>query len=334
MMNPFPDDATVDIDFATDEGVRETARFQGFVVPGRSVVGAYIDEDVTRKAQVSAHVQVRSGRLVVDRIQMFEGTNEDARRGITLGLGAPVPAATWLFPDGEHQQGISEQVVVFNPSDEVAEVQVEVRLDPPDPDAEPDAEGQEQVVPEPFALTVLPGRYSLVNIPDPEQPDRVPAEIGHSLIVRSLNSVPITAERVTSAVDPAERRGVGATLGAPLGSPTWIFPGGGTTESRDEWIVLLNVSNEEEVTYRVTSPSGGQVIQIQDLQDGTLAPGGRVAIRLGDKIEREDLPLLVSASGPIVAERGLFAVGARGLSQSMGIPFAEGAIVPERLPTG
>lgn len=42
-MNPFPDDATVDIDFATDEGVRDTARFQGFVVPGRSVVGAYIE---------------------------------------------------------------------------------------------------------------------------------------------------------------------------------------------------------------------------------------------------------------------------------------------------
>src|SRR3546814_5277774 len=93
---------------------------------------------------------------------MFEGTDEDARRGITLGLGAPVSALEWVFPDGEHTEGVSEQVVVFNPGEEVAEVEVEVRLD--DPDAE--------FLPEPFALTVLPGRYSLVNIPDAQQPDR------------------------------------------------------------------------------------------------------------------------------------------------------------------
>lgn len=329
-MNPFPDDATVDIDFATDEGVRETARFQGFVVPGRSVVGAYVDEDVTRKAQVSAHVQVRTGRLVVDRIQMFEGTDEDARRGITLGLGAPVPAETWMFPDGEHRQGIGEQVVVFNPSDGVAEVEVEVRLTAPEAPDEGE-EGSEVVPPEPFALTVLPGRYSLISIPDPAQPDRVPDGVGHSLIVRSLNRVPVVAERVTAAVEPAARRGVGAVMGAPLGSPTWIFPGGGTSESRDEWLVLLNVSPDEEVTYRVTSPSGGRMIPLQDLQDVRLPPGGRAAIRLGDHIEREDLPILVTASGPIVAERGLFAVGGRGLSQSMGIPFAQGAVVPDTI---
>ena len=73
------------------------------------------------------------------------------------------------------------------------------------------------------------------------------------------------------------------------------------------------------------------MIPVQDLQDVTLAPGGRTAIRLGDHIEREDLPILVTASGPIVAERGLFAVGGRGLSQSMGIPFAQGAVVPDTI---
>lgn len=325
MMNPFPDDATVDIDFATDEGVRETARFQGFVVPGRSVVGAYIDEDVTRKAQVSAYVQVRSGRLVVDRIQMFEGTDEDARRGITLGLGAPVPAETWIFPDGEYREGIREQIVVFNPGQAVAEVEVEVRLGTAPDQASP------EIVPEPFELTVLPGRYSLITIPDPEQPGRVPAEVGHSLLVRSLNGQPVAAERVTSAIEPAARRGVGATLGSPLAAPRWILPGGGTSASTDEWIVLLNASDTEEVTFSVTSPSGGQVIPLQDLQDVALAPGARRAIRLGDHVEREDLPIVVTADGPIVVERGLFAVGRPGLSQSTAIPFTEGVVVPEAI---
>ena len=103
-MNPFPDDATVTIDFATDEGTRQTLRFQNFVVPGRSVVGAFVDEDVTRKSQVSAQVEVGSGRVVVDRIQTFDGTNP-ALEGITLGLGAPVPAEVWVFPAGVARRG-------------------------------------------------------------------------------------------------------------------------------------------------------------------------------------------------------------------------------------
>ncbi len=157
-MNPFPDDATVDIDFATDEGTRDTLRFQGFVVPGRSVVGAYIDEDVTRKAQVSAQVDVRSGRLVVDRIQTFDGT-DPALEGVTLGLGAPIPAETWIFPDGRVDDGVTEQVVVFNPTDEVAEVEVEVRLDDPDTNG----------VPEPFELTMPPNRFSIVDLHEADE---------------------------------------------------------------------------------------------------------------------------------------------------------------------
>ncbi len=314
-MNPFPDDATVDIDFATDEGVRETSRFQGFVVPGRSVVGAYVDEDVTRKAQVSAQVRVRGGRLIVDRIQTFDGT--DHRRGITLGLGAPVPAETWIFPDGGHEEGTTEQVVVFNPTEEVAEVEVEVRLD------DPEANG----VPEPYALTVLPGRYGVVDLHSTDDA-RVPAGVGHSTIVRSLNEVPVAAERVMTATEPSDRRGVGATLGAPLGAPTWYFAGGGTGEARDEWIVLFNVS-DEVVTYDVTALAGGQTLAVQDLQRREIPANGRVAIRMGDKVERETLPLVISADGPIVAERGLYRVGGLGISQSMGIPLADGVVVPD-----
>jgi hypothetical protein len=315
-MNPFPDDATVDIAFATDEGVRDTARFQGFVVPGRSVVGAFIDQDVTRKAQVSAQVQVRGGRLVIDRIQTFDGT--DGREGIALALGVPTPAETWLFPTGEVGPGLSEQVVVYNPSEDAAEVEVEARLD------DPAANG----TPEPFELTVLPGRYSIVDVGAAED-GRVPPEVGHALIVRSLNGVPITAERVNWAVDPAPREGITSTTGSPFGAPTWYFAGGGPTDSRDEYLVLLNMSNDTPVTFSVTGFAGGQTIAIQDLQGQTIAPGARVVIRLGDKISREDLPVVVTADGPIVAERGLYRIGGLGISQAMGIPLAEGLVVPD-----
>lgn len=314
-MNPFPDDATVDIAFATDEGVRETARFQGFIVPGRSVVGAYIDEDVTRKAQVSAQVQVRGGRLVVDRIQTFDGT--DGREGITLGLGAPTPALTWMYPVGETGPGLGEQVVVFNPGEEVAEVEVEVRLDDPTAN-EP---------PEPFELTVAPGRFSIVNV---HEEGRVPAGVGHALIVRSLNGVPITAERVNFAADPAPRRGISATTGSPVGAPTWYFPGGGPVQAeRDQYLVLFNANDTDPVGFRVTGFSKGQTIAVQGLQDGSIPAGGRVVIRLGDHIDREDLPVVVTADGPIVAERGLYRIGGGGMAQSIGIPLDRAIVIPD-----
>lgn len=314
-MNPFPDDATVDVSFATDEGVRDTVRFRGFIVPGRSVVGAFIDDDVTRKDQVSAKVTVRGGRVVVDRLQLFDGT--DGREGMTLGLGAPTAALTWMFPDGLVGDGLREQIVVYNPSaDDVAEVQAEVRLDDPTKNG----------TPEPFDLTVPPGRYAIVDLQDE---DRIPKGVGHSTIVRSQNGTPVVAERAVAAVEGASRRGVGTTLGAPLAAPTWYFPGGGATADRDEFVTVLNASDDEAITFSIRGLAGGQDLAIQGLQDVRLAPGARASIRIGDHVQRDDLPLVVTASGPIVAERGLYKVGGGGLSQAMGIPLDDGVVVPE-----
>lgn len=315
-MNPFPDDATVDISFATDEGVRDTARFQGFVVPGRSVVGAYIDEDVTRKAQVSAQIQVRGGRLVVDRIQTFDGT--DGRSGLTLSLGVPTPALTWMFPAGAKSAGVTEQVVVYNPSEDVAEVEVEVRLDDPGV----------TVPPEPFELTVAPGRYSIVEI---HAEDRVPADVGHAVIVRSLNEVPVVAERAIAASEPSPSRGVAVVSGSPVGAPTWYFPGGGPTDERDEYLVVFNVDDAAPVTVDVTGFSQGQTIAIQDLQDVSIPAGGRVVIRVGDHIARADLAVVVAADGPVVVERSLNRIGGTGISMSIGIPLATDLVVPEAI---
>ena len=52
-------------------------------------------------------------------------------------------------------------------------------------------------------------------------------------------------------------------------------------------------------------------------------------IRLGDKIERDDLPVVITATGPIVAERGLYRIGGGGISQAIGIPLAEHLLIPD-----
>lgn len=322
-MNPFPDDATVDIDLATDQGTRAPLRLRDLVVPGRSVVGAFIEQD-TRRAQVSAQVHVGSGRLVVDRIQTFDGT-DPAFEGITLGLGAPTPAETWIFPDGKVDEGITEQIVVYNPTDEVAEVEVEVRLDDPATNG----------VPEPFELTIAPSRFSIVDLNEPDAevsedvPKRIPDGVAHSLIVRSLNGVPVAAERIVTSSEPNSNLGIGATLGSPVAAPTWLFPGGGVSDERDEYLTLFNASPDAIARFSVTALANGQTLAVQDLQDLEIPPGGRRVIHLSAHTDREVLPLRVEADGPIVVERGLYRVAGRGISQSMGIPLAVEVLIPD-----
>jgi hypothetical protein len=325
-MNPFPDDATVDVLLATDEGTREPQRLQNLVVRGRSSLGVFIEQD-TRRDHVSALIKVTRGRLVVDRIQTFDGT-EPAYEGVTLGLGAPTPAEVWIYPDGIVDDGITEQVVVYNSSDEVAEVDVEVRLDDPETND----------VPEPFELTLAPNRFAIVNLhePDPEAsedvPPRIPPGVGHSIIVRSLNGVPVTSERVMTMSEPSDNLGVSATLGAPLAAPTWFFPGGGVTEAREEWITIFNASPDTVSRVDVTALSGGEAVSLPNLQDLEIPAGGRRTMRLSNHVEDlEDLFITVSADGPVVVERALYAVDARGSSLSLGIPLAVDVLVPDPL---
>jgi hypothetical protein len=326
-MNPFPDDATLDVSFATSEGARQIGRFDGFVVPARSVVGAYVDED-TRREQVSAHVRLRSGRVVVDRIQSFDGT--DGRRGVTIGLGAPTAAETWHFADGAPTgSAVTEQIVVYNPTDGTAEVEVEVR-----PAA---AEGGEEDFVEPFSLTVPPARYALLDVSGDARLEHLEDGTPHATVVRSLNRVPVVAERVLAWPadgDDGSRRGIAATLGAPLGAPTWLLPIGGPTSGLDQWVTVLNLSEEAPVTVSFTGLADGQPLAVADLQDLEVPAGGRLAVRVGEHVERAGMPLLVEAAGPVVVERGLYRVGGTGASTTMGIPVATDVVVPLALAEG
>ncbi len=323
-MNPFPDDATVDVLLATDQGTREPRRLQNLVVRGRSSLGVFIEQD-TRRDHVAAQVEVSRGRLVVDRIQTFNGTNP-ALEGITLGLGAPTPAEVWVFPDGVVDDGITEQIVVFNSSREVAEVDVEVRLDDPDTNG----------VPEPFELTIAPNRFSIVNLHEPDAdasedvPARIPPGVGHTVLVRSLNGVAVTAERVVTLSEPSSQLGVSATLGAPLAAPTWFLPGGGITDEREVYVTLFNASSDSVVRADVSAMIDGQQRVLPDLQGLEVPAGGRRTIRLSEHVdEAEVLPLVIDADGPVVVERALYRVGGRGASQSMGIPLAVDVFVPD-----
>jgi hypothetical protein len=314
LFNPFPDDAVVDVSFTTAEGVREPDEFRGFVVPARRVVVVDVGTAIERHPQVALTVQTRTGRLVVDRIQTFDGSG--GVEGLGLTPGAPAAAPLWHFPDGFKTEGLVEVVTVYNPSDRQAEVDIEVVVDPsPDPTV--------LTVVEPFQVSIGPRRFAQVDLSAEE---RVPAELGHAVVVRSQNGVPVVAERQVRSNAPAPRVGFAATLGSPVASDRWLTAIGGTGEGESEFLVVLNPSLDSIARVSVASPAPSQMLAIEDLQDLEIQPGGRLRIDLGAHVNRQSLPLVVTATRPVVVERGTFpAVG--GIAQSMAVA-GSGAVVP------
>src|SRR5262245_37459123 len=98
VMNPFPDDAIVDLSFVGDDGPHSPSALQGFVVKARTLRVVDVDKSMQRDTLVSATVQARNGRVVVSRFQSLPGPT---RKGLVMTLGAPSAGSQWWFADGE-----------------------------------------------------------------------------------------------------------------------------------------------------------------------------------------------------------------------------------------
>ena len=90
-------------------------------------------------------MQARSGRLVVDRVQRFDGS--EGRAALALMLAAPAPATTWAFPEGHHRADLVERWHVYNPGADEALVSLELV---------PDSEDE----PEPLDVPTSPHRWA------------------------------------------------------------------------------------------------------------------------------------------------------------------------------
>lgn len=299
IFNPFPEDAIVDLSFATDQGRAVPSDFTGLVVKGGRMRVVKVEDHVRRRNNVAMTAVARSGRVVVDRIQMRGG----AAKGISIALAAPSPGERWFFPEGFVTDGISERYHLYNPTDREALISLELNL--------------EEGAAEPFDLTVPPRERLTVVSNDQE---RIPRNVGHSATVVSLNGVPVVAERSVTSVAPATRTGVADSLGARRTARQWVLASGAATDTVDEVVVLVN-PGPEDATVVVSGLAGGQLLAIESLQEIPLPAGRRRALRLTDHVKRDDLALLVRSSSPIVVERGIYLVGVPGLALSSAIPL-------------
>jgi hypothetical protein len=321
LFNPFPDDAVIDVAFVTSDGSRVPDRLGNYVVPGGHLVVLDVNKESPLHEQVATSITSVSGRLVVGRLQSFDGSDPKHPAGMASTLAAPQPALVWTFPEGEVAEGIGEVYTVYNPGDAQAEVDLEIALDDPDVNGTVD----------PISVKVPPHAYVQVVMQDQ---GRVPPGVGHAVTVRSRNGVPVVPERAISAGAPATRRGYAPALGSPLVADRWLFADGRADATTAEWLILVNPSPDSLVRFSVTALAKGQPIPIDGLQQVEIRPGGRIAVEVGPHLSRPDLPLVVDGDGPLVVERGLYGVGRPGISLAVGIPLSSGlAVRPPNPPT-
>ncbi len=306
LYNPYPDDAIVDMEFATNEGPFSPQPLQGLVVRANSVRVVDITEQVRRRTAVAATVSARSGRLVLGRIQTFDGS--EGREGFTSGVAAPATAPVWFFPDGRRVPQVSERVIVFNPGDEVAEIDIEVRPESAEGD-EPD-DALATVVP----LSVAPfsaGQYDITG-------DVGVVDGLHSILVTSANGVPVVAERVMNLVADEGTRGVSSLLGSRVAATRWLLAAGGTSDTVVEEVTVLN-TGDQPASVRVSRLDADGFVEVGDALE--VAAGGVAQLRVNDEITETPMTLLVEADGPIVVERGLIFRQEAGTSRQLAVPL-------------
>ena len=290
LFNPFPGEAVVDLVFVTPDGVREPGDLTGLVVPGRSVVLADVRASVERRDQVAASVIARSGRIVAERVQTFDGSGAEVgpegetveRTGLTVDLGTPSPHEVTVHQYGRLESGVRQRLVVFNPGDAPAEVDVEVT-----------PYGDTLGGVEPFELTVRPRQYQVVDL------DREPrlAEVfvegagEHTVLVRSLNGVGVASDLVTF-VD-----GVTSDGGAPLASTELVLPGPAGAEARTTRLRVLNLSADEAAEVVVERLVDGDR---RVIEERVLEPAEQASFAVAGL--DDPAALVVRATGPVLAD--------------------------------
>ncbi|HWH34799.1 MAG TPA: DUF5719 family protein [Acidimicrobiales bacterium] len=302
LFNPFPGDAVVDISFSTDQGRDEPEALQGLPVPARSTTRVAAGEYVRRRDVAAATVSTRTGRVVVDRLQRFDGS--EGRRGIALALAAPAPSPVWTFPAGRHQEGLAERWHVYNPGERDAVVIVEVAPE----------EGE---IPIPVERTVSAGAQLVI---DAAEASVVPAGVGHSSVVRSINGVPVVAERELSGVAPSPRRGWSSMPGSPLEAERWLLAAGDLGNVGGDRVSVFN-PGPGAVRLSVRAQAGAREVTVAGLEAVELAPGSHRQFDVGDLADGPPRPLVVEADGPVVVERDLSPAADPGISTLLGIPL-------------
>lgn len=318
LFNPFPDATSVDIAFTTNTGQRTPRAYRGLSIAGRSVRVVKIGDTVTNRTAIAATVTARTGQLVVDRIQTYDGSGDRLTgtakgvastappKGLVSTLATPVRAPRWVFPGARVSEGIRTQIAVYNPGGEAAEVDVNLGYQDP----------RVNGTLEPVQLTVRPHEQIVVDLNSIQgiQPD-----VDLWVDVQSLQGVPVVAERLSFFGDPSTRQGAAVSLGSPVSARRWLVTQGGSTKQRS-------------TTVQVANPGPGTAaIRVQVLAGGDrrLLRTAAIRLRAGDRRSLALDGAGAAASIVVIADRPVVVSSSIALASGTGIGVAPAFAYPE-----
>lgn len=317
LFNPFPDAASVDISFATDTGARTPRSLRALSIPGRSVRTVALADIITNRAEVAATVRSRSGRVVVDRVQTYDGTGDPIGtgeaaappQGLVSTPAIPVRAPRWIFPGARISTGVTTQIAVYNPGSQTAEV--DVALSYQDPKLNPEIE--------PIALTIRPREQAIVTLND------VPgilSDLDLWVDVRSLDGVPVVAERLSFFGPDASRQGATASAGSPIAATDWMVAQGGATRSRSATVQVVNPGDTSAIITVITLSEGDRDVLESAREE--IGPGDRRSLDIAGA--GAAATVLVHSSKPVVVSSSLSIADGPGISVQGALPFPESVV--------
>jgi hypothetical protein len=292
---------------------------------------------VQRRDVFAVVVRSRSGRVVAEATQRFDGTT--GPRGVRMQLGVPGESSRWSFAGGFTGSGVGESVVVVNPTGE--RVSAEVRVVP---------YGAATTAPEPFVLDIPSLRYAVVDL---SAESRVPA-VGFHAVSVVTDGAPVVAAllstitgppappapAVPGEVPPAERpalgSGVGITTGSPVAAAEWLVPAL-DADADPAPVVFVHNPGATPVTVNAVpvEPGLDAAARSESTTVVEIAPGDAVAL----DVPRPAVPgtavgLRISAGSPVVVERFVTYPGQDEFAIGLAVPYRTLGTSPVPLPSG
>jgi hypothetical protein len=284
LANRHGSDATVQISFATPEGVESPTVLQNITVQSRATTEIEVNEHLPERDDVAAEVRVVSGRVAAEGYQLARQAIGDVD-GASLLASTTTPSTTWTVPWVAEVAGHQSWLWLLNPGQRPAPVELTMHT----------ADGG--VVPDGLAeVTVAPGQLRRIDLRG-----TFPEGVGDAAVTVRSEGEPIVASgAVRRQADDAENTGLAVQIGA-VGDTRWLFAGGGTTD-RAEQLRLVNPEGTPAVVD-VVLWDGSQALRSEELTDVEVPPGAMVTFELVEELgEVDSWAAMVEASeGQVVA---------------------------------
>ena len=292
LTNPFPQSAVVNVAFTTTNGRRSPASLQGIILDARSARSISLaDVGAQNEARIAVEVEASTGQIIASRIQHYLGAG---RLGYSTTVGTPSPQREWWFTSGRTGAMASELLMVFNPSDSPAQVNVsffgiditnDLAVDQTLKAAAPST-----AIDVPAGVVVAINTDVLADLPKGD----------HAMVVTSVNDVPVVVEHVLSQTVGGSSF-TAITNGVPGGlvSAKWRIPSGLSNGARNA-VSVVNATGVNG-TFSVSASGPGGQVELPSLVNIPL--GAASVISFDVPADIKDGEVTITATVPVVVQR-------------------------------